>query len=420
MHCFWKAQTIKSNHDKKAKRHASLLMLILLLIYSTLYLKDTFYYHVPTWHYQLTERWFDSGRAQCQLRKRPWMQLTSAGIRVAWETNCEAQAMELGWSCEQLGRTEKRQATTLQHITIDKHHHLYSGYIKDCSLGKYQIRGMMGEEKSFHEVHPFEYLSLSEASDRIRLAVIGNSAQSASKFRKVLKTVSSHDAVLHLGNMVEDPMVWREWTIKVIAPMKNLMRNKPLIAVPGPNDITNTGHNPYFLPVSDEKLFWAASLGPARILFLDTNRANNQQTIWLENELSSAVNQKSAFRIVSLHASPFPEYAEEEDLYIRQHWVPLFEKYHVDLVLSSGQHNYNRGWHNHIHYVISGNAATKSPHTTRLRNLAMYKVTSFDHHHLSLEVSMDAISVNAIGASGRSLDTLTIMRKKLYNNNNNT
>ena len=82
------------------------------------------------------------------------------------------------------------------------------------------------------------------------------------------------------------------------------------------------------------------------------------QNLWLENTLEKNSFEKKTI-IVAMHHAPFSSgismvlrpYTAE---YIRSHWVPLFEKYGVKLVLSGHEHLYERLFKDNVNYIVSG------------------------------------------------------------------
>ncbi|HEX4832174.1 MAG TPA: metallophosphoesterase family protein [Trebonia sp.] len=73
----------------------------------------------------------------------------------------------------------------------------------------------------------------------------------------------------------------------------------------------------------------------------------NLQTLWLEETLARARRDSSADMIVVImHQCALSTSAagNGSDLGIRQAWLPLFDKYEVDLVLSGHEHDYERSY----------------------------------------------------------------------------
>jgi hypothetical protein len=70
---------------------------------------------------------------------------------------------------------------------------------------------------------------------------------------------------------------------------------------------------------------------------IDATSPIDAQTSWIENQMK---NSSATWKIAVFH---FPPYNWEEPYYnIQQAWVPLFDKYHVDMVLGGHIHYYMR------------------------------------------------------------------------------
>ena len=100
----------------------------------------------------------------------------------------------------------------------------------------------------------------------------------------------------------------------------------------------------------------ALRAGPDNSLVPDTSKPKpNQQTTWLKNVLSQARdNPNTLFPgkqpvdmiVVQMHqcALSSSTAGNGSDLGLRQAWLPLFDTYGVDLVLSGHEHNYERSY----------------------------------------------------------------------------
>ena len=82
---------------------------------------------------------------------------------------------------------------------------------------------------------------------------------------------------------------------------------------------------------------------------------------YIEAELQSEVAQNAAFRLVAFHQGPFSNVSTSTNptqvtgnIGTREHWVPLFEQYDVDSVISGHYHSYQRGELNGIQYLVTG------------------------------------------------------------------
>ena len=82
---------------------------------------------------------------------------------------------------------------------------------------------------------------------------------------------------------------------------------------------------------------YAFEYGNALFLMIDCTHPNEDQTEWIENQLK---NTKATWKFAMFH---FPPYNFEEPYPdIQQEWGGLFDKYHVDMVMSGHIHYYMR------------------------------------------------------------------------------
>ena len=86
------------------------------------------------------------------------------------------------------------------------------------------------------------------------------------------------------------------------------------------------------------------------------------QRAWMEGTLKKS----SRYKIVAMHHPPYSAGIahsdlawKKEHLILQQSFVPLFERYGVDLVLSGHTHLFERSFKDAVHYLVSGAAGGK-------------------------------------------------------------
>jgi len=113
--------------------------------------------------------------------------------------------------------------------------------------------------------------------------------------------------------------------------------------------------------------------------FLDsghTHGIKGSQKVWLERTLKTHMNYKHRF--VTYHCGAYPSVGDFNDhvrSHVREHWVPIFEKYRIDACFESHDHAYKRTFpllqgRNHPDGVVylgdgSWGVAPRSPKTER-------------------------------------------------------
>ena len=79
--------------------------------------------------------------------------------------------------------------------------------------------------------------------------------------------------------------------------------------------------------------------GKAIFVILDSNLTPATQTAWLEQKLSRT---KATWKFVVFHHPAYSAGGNRDNVELRSAWTPLFDKYHVDMVLQGHDHSYLR------------------------------------------------------------------------------
>jgi 3',5'-cyclic AMP phosphodiesterase CpdA len=101
--------------------------------------------------------------------------------------------------------------------------------------------------------------------------------------------------------------------------------------------------------------YYARTLGDVQLFFLDSNAVTDRQTAWLERRLAAST---ATWKIAAFHHPPYTCGGHFGHQDVQERWVPLFERYGVQLVLSGHDHNYQRfARRNGVTYVVHGGGA---------------------------------------------------------------
>jgi hypothetical protein len=84
---------------------------------------------------------------------------------------------------------------------------------------------------------------------------------------------------------------------------------------------------------------YAFEYSNALFVVLDSNLKPADQTAWLEKQLQGT---RATWKFVSYHHPAYSSAPNRDNPAVRTEWVPLFDKYHVDLVLQGHDHAYLR------------------------------------------------------------------------------
>jgi Calcineurin-like phosphoesterase len=94
------------------------------------------------------------------------------------------------------------------------------------------------------------------------------------------------------------------------------------------------------------------TVGNVQFFILNSNRVGTRQTNWLANALAAST---ALWKIVVYHHPAWTCGAYRSNTAVVRNWVPLFQRYGVNLVLSGHDHNYQRFAPRHgIPYIVDG------------------------------------------------------------------
>ena len=149
--------------------------------------------------------------------------------------------------------------------------------------------------------------------------------------------------------------------------------------------------------------YYTRRLGDAQLFFLDSTLVSDRQTAWLEQELAEST---SIWKIAVLHHPPYTCAGHSGDSTVRQRWVPLFENYGVQLVLSGHDHNYQRfAARNGVTYVVHGGGAAGLYPLRRCPRSYPRRIRALDQHgFLYVSATDSQLDVSAVDMSGRTTD----------------
>lgn len=154
--------------------------------------------------------------------------------------------------------------------------------------------------------------------------------------------------------------------------------------------------------------FYRRRFGGVDVFVLDSNNVNDAQTSWLERALAAS---NAPWKVAVFHHPAFTcgSYRSHRD--VVRLWVPLFERYGVQLALSGHDHNYQRfAPRRGVTYVVHGGGvgafypitACPSGYPRRIR-------ARREHGWLYLVVTDARIVGWTVNVSGRRTDRFTVL-----------
>ena len=278
-----------------------------------------------------------------------WSSDPSTGIDIQWRTDTTIFSGVVKY--REKGSTEvftvNADTYTMEdrELMNDRFIHRYTAKIRDLKPAvtyQYQIE----PQTDWSENQTF---STAATDDSFSFIWFGDTHYSP-KFGELFNRAdSSHPDVAFYtiaGDLVSDGLHRNQWDDLFAFPATVISR-KPLMSVPGNHD-NRSGLG----AVMYRELFSYPTNGPdgvpseqtysftyknALFLMIDATSPIDAQTTWIEDQLK---NTSATWKIAVFH---FPPYNYEEPyLNIQKAWIPVFDKYHVDMVFGGHVHYYMR------------------------------------------------------------------------------
>jgi 3',5'-cyclic AMP phosphodiesterase CpdA len=244
----------------------------------------------------------------------------------------------------------------------------------------------------------------------LHVAVVGDIGESGARLDATAAamaragTTDPYDVLLLLGDNVYpagDPDRLGATVFEPFGPV--LDSGAELLAILGNHDIKLGREDEQLDALGMPGPWWAKTIGDVLFVGLDSNQVDDvEQLAFLERTLRDST---ATWKFVAVHHGPYSAGYQGSDKDVRETFVPLFERYGVQLVLSGHDHDYQRSEvMNGVTYIVTGGAAT-----TRRTGSHDFTEESFSwHHFVDLNVFDDHLVVRAVNQDLRVADEATI------------
>ena len=167
--------------------------------------------------------------------------------------------------------------------------------------------------------------------------------------QQAFATVPDAEVMVHAGDLINTANIDQEWTdwFDALGTHTTTMNT---VATPGnheqsgdPTMLQFTEHftNPLNGPINHKETAYVVDYRDVRFISLDSNTyAPFDQVLFLEQAL---LNNPQRWTVVTFHAPIFSASEGRDNPHLRLFWLPIFERYNVDLVLQGHDHAYSRG-----------------------------------------------------------------------------
>ena len=353
-----------------------------------------------------------AGLAQ-NLTKWPLLQVHRTDeVWVQWESDSDPvgaqHVVEWGFSAP-TENTTASQETLVVSAGRFLHRAILAGLPADTQI-QYRVRSGTDTSPTF--------TTRTASSGGFRMAWLAdNQNQGGTSFQGVLDRVVPHDVdfIGHAGDSVQNGNVVQEWHDDWYAPLtgaSGIGQAVPVMVTRGNHDGEfPTAYAYHWLPNNGS--YHAATIGPMRLIVLDSNFFGAAQRNWLTAELTSAASLDADFRVVVFHHLPHTNLWCNSGGYngqasVRDEWVPIFEQHGVDVVVSGHAHAYERGERNGVMYTVVGGAGGALDTFTPPVTWPFIDVALSLHHYVIMDVESGVLSWRAYDLSDQLIDSFTL------------
>jgi hypothetical protein len=201
-----------------------------------------------------------------------------------------------------------------------------------------------------------------------------------------------------------------------------LLRQLPIFPAIGNHEYARQGHGAlafmqlFRFPVAGEAepAWYSFDIGAAHFVALDSNQyKTSRQLSWLDHDLKEARRRGTRAIFVYAHEGPFSSGMHGDNSVCIHDYVPLFERYHVAMMFSGHDHDFERGHVNTLDYVVTGGGGAEL-RANRCgvpgKKACPPRVLSFtnDHNYVMVELLSSLFRVCPKRVDGTPLEQCTV------------
>lgn len=243
------------------------------------------------------------------------------------------------------------------------------------------------------------------------IVVYGDSRSNHTVHRKIVALImaSKPKAVFHTGDLVENGFSASQWdSFNIIT--SNLRSASEFYPALGNHE----NQPPLFFSnfeLPNNEQWYSVERNRIHFVVLNSNAATaagSEQFAWLESDLAQ-IADSIKFIVAILHHPPYstgPHVEDEKGL--RETFVPLFERYGVDVVFTGHDHCYERSYCGGRYYIVTGGGGAPLYGQARQHPCSQLFLTKY--HFCKLSIINDRLNVRVIDANLQLIDQFEVAR----------
>jgi hypothetical protein len=249
-----------------------------------------------------------------------------------------------------------------------------------------------------------------DAQPDLRVALVGDTGEGGDRAAETAAAIAEqsevdrYDILMLLGDNVYpagDPERIQERVFGPFAPV--LDEGTDLFAILSNHDVMDDTGDAQLEALGMPGRWYAVERGDVLGIALDsTDPQNPEQLAWLEQTLAES---DATWKLVGLHHPPYSSGLHGSNEAAREAFVPLFERYGVQVVFSGHEHDYQRTDPiDGVTYIVTGGGSL-----SRRTGVESFTAVAYaTHHYVDLNVYDDHLLLRAIDQDGEQFDEATI------------
>lgn len=204
-----------------------------------------------------------------------------------------------------------------------------------------------------------------------RFSFIADAQEGPEFLEDIAKEIATFpgSAILSGGDLVQEGDKTQDW-LDYFRALQNVGRSRITYAAIGNHEYRSDPDTNYwqnYFRLKAHKAHYSTYIGDVHLIVLNSNFEDDDNLVdpqlnWIGDELA----KPARWKVVMFHHSPYsegffdgPGAVRKEHIVLRDLFVPLFEAYGVDLVLTGHTHIFERSVKNGIQYLVAGPAGGK-------------------------------------------------------------
>lgn len=278
-----------------------------------------------------------------------WSADPSISMDIQWRTNTTVETGEVRYrasgSSDVQTTVAEKYVMEDRELMNDRFIHRFTAKIRDLQPGT-NYEYLIAPETDWKNACMFSTPAGDESFSFIWFGDVHNKKEFGDLHYKA-ETAHPEAAFYTIaGDLVGDGLYRNQWD-ELFEYSKEVISKKPLMNVPGNHDNrlglgAKMYRDMFSYPVNGpdgvpKEQTYSFTYKNTLFLMLDATSPVEAQTEWIEAQLA---NSTATWKIAVFH---FPPYNWKEPyLNIQEEWIPVFDKYHVDMVFSGHFHYYMR------------------------------------------------------------------------------